>query len=698
MLYKNRKLMNRPSKRFLNDMSSMTKIWLNSSCSFSKRQFSSNFRLPSQFVDEYRSKQVNFGFNGLGEIAYLRTYSRIKQDGSNEQWADTVERVVNGWFTIQNRYANAKIDDPITLSQAMRMYDKIYNFKFLPPGRGIWAMGSAITQDKKMYAALNNCAFVSTVPVSGLKNSRPFTFLMDSSMLGVGVGFDTKGADQIKIYRPDYENRVVFEIPDSREGWVESVEMLLDSYFEPNKKAIEFDYQKIRSQGSPLKTFGGISSGPAPLIELHKIISERLKSKTPEDTLTMRDIVDLMNFIGKWVVSGNVRRSAEIAMGEYNDKDFIELKNYEKNPDRMDYGWVSNNSIFAKIGMDYTDAVENIIQNGEPGFAWLENMKNYGRMADSPDFKDINAQGGNPCLEQTLESYEIWNLVETFPNHHNSYRDFLDTLELAFLYAKTVTLGLSHWDETKEVMSRNRRIGCSISGVAQFISDRSLSHLKSWLYNGYKHLRQYDSYISKEFDVPESIKITSVKPSGTVSLLAGATPGMHFPESQFYIRRVRLSKHNALVPILEEAGYKIEDDVYTPETVCIEVPVNLGPKIRTLASDVSMWEQVSLASFLQKYWADNQVSWTVTFDPIQEADSIKPALEYFQYSLKGISFLPRSNSSYQQMPYEQINESEYSKAIKQIKKVELSKKLKESQDILPDPDAENFWTNDSWAL
>ena len=94
-------------------------------------------------------------------------------------------------------------------------------------------------------------------------------------------------------------------------------------------------------------------------------------------------------------------------MGEYNDKDFIELKNYEKNPDRMDYGWVSNNSIFAKIGMDYTDAVENIIQNGEPGFAWLENMKNYGRMADSPDFKDINAQGGNPCLEQTLESYEI---------------------------------------------------------------------------------------------------------------------------------------------------------------------------------------------------------------------------------------------------------------------------------------------------
>ena len=121
----------------------------------------------------------------------------------------------------------------------------------------------------------------------------------------------------------------------------------------------------------------------------------------------MRDIVDIMNFIGKCVVAGNIRRSAEIALGEHNDKEFIELKNYSKNPERVDYGWVSNNSIFAKIGMNYQYAVDHIINNGEPGLAWIENMRDYGRMVDPPDFKDKNAAGGNPCLEQTLESYEM---------------------------------------------------------------------------------------------------------------------------------------------------------------------------------------------------------------------------------------------------------------------------------------------------
>ena len=389
------------------------------------------------------------------------------------------------------------------------------------------------------------------------------------------------------------------------------------------------------------------------------------------------------------MVAGNIRRSAEIAMGEYNDKEFIELKNYEKNPERSEYGWVSNNSILAKIGMDYTASVDNILKNGEPGFAWLENMKNYGRMCDPADFKDINASGGNPCLEQTLESFEMCTLVETFPNHHKNFEDFKDTLELSFLYAKIVTLGLTHWNESNEVMERNRRIGCSMSGIAQFVSDKGVNTLKKTCDGGYKFLKEYDSYISRQFQIPESIKITSIKPSGTVSLLAGATPGMHFPESQYYIRRVRLSKLNALVPILEEAGYKIEEEVYTPNTVCVEIPVNLGSKIRTL-ENVSLWEQVSLAAFLQKNWADNQVSCTVSFDPETESDAIKPALEYFQYQLKGISFLPKAAGSYQQMPYEKINSKDFHEISSKIAPLELSKKLKESNVVIDDSTGEKF--------
>ncbi|CAI2359389.1 unnamed protein product [Moneuplotes crassus] len=661
------------------------------------RSFSTGFKLPNEFLDRYRDQKVNFGFNGLGEIAYIRTYSRKKEDGTNEQWADTVERIVNGCFSMMNEFApNAMFEEMQTIN-AMRMYDKIYNFKFLPPGRGIWAMGSQITQKKKLYTALNNCAFVSTKLQPGVKNTLPFTFLMDSSMLGVGVGFDTKGSGSMRVFQPIQDKFLEYVIPDTREGWVKSVELLLDSYFEEGKPKVKFDYSQIRQKGLPLKTFGGVSSGPEPLMHLHEMLENKLSNSLPGGTLNVRDIVDIMNFIGKCVVAGNIRRSAEIAMGEFNDKEFIQLKNYDKYPERMDYGWVSNNSILAKTGMNYSTAVENILSNGEPGFAWLENMQNYGRMVDPADYKDTKACGGNPCLEQTLESFEMCTLVETFPNHHSSFDDFKDTLELAFLYAKIVTLGLTHWSETNEVMERNRRIGCSMSGIAQFVSDRGLETLRKTCDQGYNYLREYDSYISKQFDVPESIKITSIKPSGTVSLLAGATPGMHFPESQYYIRRVRLSKHNALVPILQEAGYRIEDDVYTPNTVCVEVPVDLGPKIRTL-ENVSLWEQLSLASFLQKYWADNQVSCTVSFDPETEKDQIEPALNYFQYQLKGVSFLPKAAGSYKQMPYEKIDSTKYEDISSKITPVELSKKLSESEGIFEDTEGEKYCDSSSCQI
>jgi hypothetical protein len=112
-----------------------------------------------------------------------------------------------------------------------------------------------------------------------------------------------------------------------------------------------------------------------------------------------RDIVDMMNIIGKCVISGNIRRVAEIALGEADDKEFIELKDYKLNPDRVEYGWVSNNSIYAELGMDYSQIAEKIRYNGEPGLCWLENMRAYGRMNDPPNWKDKRAAGGNPCLE-----------------------------------------------------------------------------------------------------------------------------------------------------------------------------------------------------------------------------------------------------------------------------------------------------------
>ncbi|KAN0022468.1 hypothetical protein ACTFIU_004659 [Dictyostelium citrinum] len=655
------------------------------------------FKLKKEFIQKYSKKKAPFGFGVLGEIVYRRSYSRVKDDNTNEQWFETVERVVNGTYNIQRKWIERhglEWSQSKAQKSAQEMYSLIFEMKFLPPGRGLYACGSSITESKGLFAALNNCGFVSTLDMK--KNpSKPFLFLMDASMLGVGIGFDTKGENSIIIKGQlqsnkqsnnyDNNNSNIFIIPDTREGWVESVQLLLDSYF---LKRIdpEFDYSAIRKKGEPIKGFGGVCCGYEPLKELHDEIRSLL-NKCIGKPISSTNIVDLMNLIGKCVVSGNVRQSAEISFGDPNSQEYIDLKNYEINPHRASFGWCSNNSVFAELGMDYSKVCQSILRNGEPGFAWLDNMRNYSRMVSTElDYKDRRAMGGNPCLEQTLESYELCCLVETFPNNHQSLEEYLKTLKYAFLYAKTVTLGATQWPETNKVLLRNRRIGCSMSGIAQFIHFNGLNQLKDWCINGFKLLNELDEKYSEWLAIPKSIKKTSIKPSGTVSLLAGATPGMHYPISEFYIRRIRIQKESNLIPPLIEAGYHVEPAEENSTNVVVEIPIHSGKGIRS-ANSITMWEQLSLASFLQKYWADNQVSCTVSFDPIKEGPQLKHALDYFQYQLKGVSFLPNpvnSSTPYKQMPYEEIDESRYNQIISNLKPVDFQKLINSPLEPTPD--------------
>jgi ribonucleoside-triphosphate reductase len=623
------------------------------------------FKLSDAFIKQYETKKPPFGFNGLGELTYMRTYSRLKEDGTNERWHETIRRVVEGCYNIQKKWIKENglhWDNAKAQKSAQEMYNRIFTMKFLPPGRGLWAMGSPVIEEKNLYAALNNCGFVSTKNLD-VDLTKPFEFLMDMSMLGVGVGFDTKGAGKIVIQKPDGSH--LWEIPDTRGGWVESVRLVLSAYF-VGESLPRFDYDFIRKEGEPIKGFGGVASGPQPLKELHEKLIEILEANVGKPISTTV-IVDIMNLIGKAVVAGNVRRTAEIVFGDPDSEEYLDLKNYQKNPQRETFGWTSNNSVFAKIGMDYTAIAERMKINGEPGIAWLDNMKHYSRMVENPDWKDWRVEGGNPCLEQSLEPYELCCLVETFPANHDSPEDYYRTLKFAYLYGKTVTLGKTHWAETNAVMLRNRRIGTSMSGIAQFLHKFGINELLEWCEVGYEEICRYDDVYSEWFAIPKSIKKTSIKPSGTVSLVAGATPGVHFPESRFYIRRMRLSKHSHLLPALIEAGYNIEPTFGSEEsTVVVEIPVDVGEGIRTL-DEVTMWEQLSIAAFMQKYWADNQVSCTVTFDREKEGDQIANALTYFQYQLKGISFLPRDKKAYRQMPYEAITEEKYNEMNSKLK-------------------------------
>ena len=297
------------------------------------------FKLSENFINKYKRKKPPFGFNGLGELVYMRTYSRIKEDGKNEKWWETVQRVVEGTYSMQkNHIETHQLGWNAWQAQksAQEMYDRIFNMKFLPPGRGLWAMGTAITEEKKLYAALNNCAFVSTKTLKE-DYAKPFCFLMDASMLGVGVGFDTKGAGEIIIKGVNKDRKEeIFEIPDTREGWVESLKLLLESYFH-GTTVVEFDYSKVRPAGEPIKGFGGVSSGHEPLKEIHGAIRNVLDDNSG-NPITVTTIVDIMNLIGKCVVAGNVRRTAEIVFGDPYDEEYLDLKNYKVNKHRETYG------------------------------------------------------------------------------------------------------------------------------------------------------------------------------------------------------------------------------------------------------------------------------------------------------------------------------------------------------------------------
>ncbi len=622
--------------------------------------------LSTEFLSEYENKPVKWGFasgpNSLGEITYRRTYSR---DG--EQWWQTVRRVVEGTYEIlysHCKYYNIPFDISTSKKDAEKMYDLIFNFKFLPPGRGLWVMGSDHVREIG-GCALNNCSFVSTSAIDK-EYDKPFRFLMDVSMLGVGCGFDTKGADKL-TWEPSTYNHIDIQIADSREGWVDSVGAMLRWGFGIGPCPV-FDYSLIRPKGSPIRGFGGISEGPDSLIDLHNKLEEIIVSRNGKP-VSSRDIVDIMNLIGCCVVAGNVRRSAEIALGSADDEVFMNLKNYDLNPDRADFGWTSNNSIFAEVGMNYEAIANRIADNGEPGLVWLDNIRKYSRLTDKPDNKDWRVVGTNPCAEQSLETYEVCNLVETFPHHHKTLAEYKETLKYAFIYAKAVSLVPTHWTETNAVMLRNRRIGTSMSGVAQFVSYKNEANLIKWSKAGYATLDHYDRVYSEWLCVRESIKKSSIKPSGTVSLLSGSTPGVHYPTYRYYIRRIRFAENHPDVASFIEAGYNVEPDLYSSGTVVVEFPVSGDPKVPT-EREVSLEAKVELAVLLQEYWADNQVSCTATFDPKTERSKIVDVLKEYDKNLKSISFLPMSDDgAFAQMPYEAITKEKYEELISDLKPI-----------------------------
>ena len=299
------------------------------------------FTLPPSFLSRFAAMPAPFGFNGLGEFVFVTRYARLLEGGRREAWAETVARVVTGTFNMQRRWLESQglgWDAAAAQRDAQDMYERIFTMKFLPPGRGLWAMGTPITEELGLHAALNNCAFVSTQALAE-DPVRPFTFLMDASMLGVGVGFDTDGAGSIAVRGPAAGGHApVHLVGDSREGWVASIDALLRAHLLGQPRPA-FDYSAVRPRGAPIRGFGGSAAGAGVLQQLHADIDAILGPLAGGKPITVTAIVDLMNAIGRCIVSGDVRQTAEIAFGDPESEEYVDLKDYEKNPHRAAWGW-----------------------------------------------------------------------------------------------------------------------------------------------------------------------------------------------------------------------------------------------------------------------------------------------------------------------------------------------------------------------
>lgn len=633
------------------------------------------FLLTENFIDQYKEREPNWGYGELGKFVYRRTYSKLQDDGTYEDWWQTVKRVVEGVYNLQLFHCdNHGLPFNMNKAQisAQTMYDLVFTMKFLPPGRGLEHMGS-LALEKKGSAILYNCSAIST---ADLKHdpARPFTFMMDFSALGVGVGFDVKGEGTL-VKGCDDSNSYIHEVDDSREGWVESLRLLIESHFR-NKPLPIFEYSKIRPAGSRLVTMNGTASGPGPLREMHEAIHGILSAHRGKG-ISITGIVDIMNWIGRCIVSGGTRRSSQLCLGPLDSAEYLDLKNPAKYEEELkSHRWAANHSIYASIGMDYTDSAYKTGICGEPGYAWMENITNRGRLKDGYVYDSGTLL--NPCAEIVLESGELCNLVTVYPNNHTTLDDINHTLKYAYLYSKSVTLLPTHDKTVNAIIGANRRIGASFSGVVQSVAKFGYRNLMNQLDKSYIYVRHLDEIYSKWLCVPRSNKISSSKPDGTTGIIAGATPGVRYQHSQFYIRRIRVQDGSPLIDACRRAGYKVEKTVYKDNTYCIEFPIKESQFLKAQA-DVSIWEQTNLVADMQHYWSDNSISATIGFKK-SERDDIKSVLENYEDKLKSISFLPSDEDTYEQSPYETITEQQFNKMASKIKKIDFSSSEKEASD------------------
>jgi hypothetical protein len=600
------------------------------------------------------NKTTDIPWGEVGYATYKRTYSRPMETGT-EEWGDTVDRVVTA--------CNEQLGCNFNTSQQGELKDMMMSLKGTVAGRFLWQLGTK-TVDKLGLPSLQNCAFtVVDDPI------RPFTWAFEMLMLGSGVGYNIQREHVYQL--PKIKSRVEIEnvndngadfiVPDSREGWTELLRRVLEASFITGE-GFTYATHLIRPAGSPIKGFGGTASGSQDLIwgmqEINSILNKRFNRR-----LKPIDCLDVMNIIGKIVVAGNVRRSAQIAIGDHDDLGYLRAK-------RWDLGGIpnwramSNNSVACDNVADLPEEFwEGYKGNGEPyGLINLESSRRMGRTGET-QYPDPDVMGYNPCAEQSLAPYETCCLAEIYLPNIDTEKELKKVAKYLYRINKHSLAIKCSVKETEDIVHKNMRMGIGVTGYLQATEEQ-----RSWLENCYLYLREYDKEYSRATGLPTSIKLTTVKPSGTLSLLAGVTPGAHPGYSEHYIRRIRMSADSELVRVCRCNGFDIEyvrnfDGTEDHSTVVVSFPCKF-PKETKFAGDMSAVDQLEVIKRIQAEWSDNSVSVTVYYRK-EELDAIKGWLSENYENVKSVSFLLHNDHGFDQAPLEEIDKKTYNKMKKQ---------------------------------
>jgi ribonucleoside-triphosphate reductase (thioredoxin) len=597
---------------------------------------------------------INTPWGEIGYPVYKRTYAR-RLDSNNpnsptEEFEQTVDRVVKA--------SNSQLGVGFTHAEQERFRDILLGLKGSVAGRFWWQLGTT-TVDKLGLLSLQNCAFVIVnEPV------RPFTWAMDALMLGSGVGFNIQRhnvyelprvKEEIVITRQDTKD-ADFIVPDSREGWVGLLAKVLKAHFYGGK-GFTYSTTLIRGKGAPIKGFGGTASGPEELCwgigEISKILNKRAGKK-----VRSIDCLDIMNIIGAIVVAGNVRRSAQIAIGDPHDIDFLLAKRWDLNSIPR-WRSNSNNSVATSDMSELHPLFWDTYKQGEPyGLINLKVSRAYGRLGDT-NYPDPRVEGFNPCAEQSLENHETCCLADVFLPNITSMEELFEVCTYLYRVNKHSLALPCHLPETEAIVHANMRMGIGITGALQATQEQ-----RDWLPHVYDMLRDYDETYSREHGFPISIKLTTVKPSGTLSLLAGVTPGAHAnPAGPWYWRRVRMASDSPILSLCKSNGYPVEpmknlDGTEDHNTMVVTFPCKV-PEHTPIADEFTAVEQLDFVKWMQTNWSDNAVSVTVTYK-MEELDTIKEWLnKNYNSSVKTVSFLLYSGHGFAQAPYESCTKEEY---------------------------------------